>query len=101
MTALSTVFPRGVVEKITKSNELFPGLHGTQEQLRALWDAMMTEDGQVVVADDNLDSGLQMPEGVPQVHREIHVWLGTRRNKKTKRREAKVVFEMKVVNNTW
>ena len=89
MTALSTVLPRGVVEKITKSNELFPGLHGTQQQLRALWNAI-TEDGQVFVADDDLDSGLQMPESVPEERRKIRVWIYSRHWKKTKKRKATV-----------
>ena len=63
MTALSIVLPPSVVQNIKESNALFPGIHGTQQQLRAVWENL-TEDGRTVVVDDNLDTGLQMPAAV-------------------------------------
>ena len=100
MTALSAVLPRSVVQNITKNNKLFPGVHGTQEQLRALWKEV-TEDGRIVVVDDNFDTGLQIPETVPRFNRKIKVWIAVRWCKKTKKRKETVLLEMKVEHRLW
>ena len=100
MTALSTFLPPSVVQNITESNALFPGMHGTQQQLRAVWENM-TEDGRIVVVDDNMDTGLQIPETVPRFNQRIQVCIAVRWFKKTKKRKETVLLEMKVKNNPW
>ena len=95
MTALSAVLPRSVVQNITKNNALFPGVHGTQEQLRALWEEV-TEGGRIVVVDDNFDTGLQIPETVLRFNRKIQIRITVRWFKKTKKRKETVLLEMKV-----
>ena len=95
MTALSVVLPRSVVQNITQNNALFPWVHGTQEQLLALWEEM-TEDGRIVVVDDNFDTGLQIPETVPRFNRKIQIRITVRWFKKTKKRKETVLLEMKV-----
>ena len=100
MTALSAVLPRNVVQNITKRNELFPGLHGTEQQLRALW-ALIMGGRSYIWLDLDCETTLHVPSSLPEWARKVQLKLTPKTRKKTKNHEAHVKFTMEVFTHKW